>query len=61
MPEEDCQLLRDIIDHCESQWQAACQGTTRPGDTPALAARRKAAYATVAHTARELLAEAADA
>jgi hypothetical protein len=61
MTEEDCQLLRDIIEHCERQWQAACQGKTWPGDTPALVARRKAAYATVARIAGELLAEMADA
>jgi hypothetical protein len=58
MTEEDCQLLRDIIEHCESQRQAACQGKQWPGDTPAVAARRKAAYATVARIAGELLAEA---
>jgi hypothetical protein len=61
MTDEECQLLRGIIDHCNKQWQAACQGKAWPGDTPTVAARRKAAYATVARIAGELLAEDTDA
>jgi hypothetical protein len=57
MTDEDRQMLRDIIDYCDSQCQAARHGMASPGDSSGLADRRKAAYAKVARHARILLAE----
>lgn len=57
MNDEDRQMLRDIIDYCDSRCEAATQVMASAGDPPALAARRKAAYATVARHARIMLAE----
>ncbi len=57
MTDEERQMLRDIIDYCDRQWEAAKQGMASPGDSPVLAARRKAAYADVARHARILLIE----
>ncbi len=51
-------MLREIIDYCDRQCEAANQGMASPGDSPSLAARRNAAYAKVARHARVLLTEA---
>jgi hypothetical protein len=57
MTDEDRQMLREIIDYCDSQYKAAYQDMASPCDSPVLADRRKAAYARVARHARILLAE----
>jgi hypothetical protein len=57
MNDEDRQMLREIIDYCDSQCEAAYQDMASPCDSPVLAARRKAAYADVARHARMLLIE----
>ena len=57
MTDEDRQMLRDIIDYCDGQYEAAYQDMATPCDSPTLAARRKRAYARVARHARILLTE----
>jgi hypothetical protein len=58
MNDEDRLMLRDIIDYCDSQCEAADQDMASPCDSPDLADRRKAAYAKVARHARMMLTEA---
>ncbi len=57
MTDEDRQMLREMIDYCDKQYEAADQDMASPCDSPVLAARRKSAYAKVARHARLLLAE----
>jgi hypothetical protein len=57
MTDEERQMLHDIIDTCDRQYEAAYQDMESPCDSPALAERRKAAYAKVARHARMLIAE----
>lgn len=57
MTDDDRQMLRDIIDYCHCQGDAACRDTATPCDSPVVADRRKAAYARVARHARILLTE----
>lgn len=57
MTDEDRQMLRDIIDYCIRQCEAADQAMALPRDSACRKPRRKAAYAEVARHARILLTE----
>jgi hypothetical protein len=57
MTDEERQMLRDIIEYCDSQCAAAYQDMATPSDSPVLAERRKAGYAAVSRRAHRLVIE----
>jgi hypothetical protein len=57
MTDEERQMLRDIIEYCDSQCAAAYEDMEIPCDSPALAERRKVGYAAVSRRAYRLLIE----